>query len=244
MSEIPTILTFSSVFLASLLGSPHCAGMCGGFVALYSHHSTCQVSSHLSYSLGRLATYLVLGLFASILGNSFDQTLVSLGIHNASALIIGALLVIMGCVQLLTLCSSISFLLKMLRSLAGNTSGWLAKHLDLRKIVKRPFLIGVGTTLLPCGWLYTFVALCFSLSNIEALLVMCAFWLGTLPILLSVGTLGRALTQRLGIRLPIVTSILIIIAGLASLKTHLSGHTHTQHHHLETKDQVTSNTPI
>ena len=54
-----------SVLLASLLGSPHCAGMCGGFVCFYSgQDGRGQTRAHAAYNLGRLVSYLVLGLLA------------------------------------------------------------------------------------------------------------------------------------------------------------------------------------
>ena len=58
-----------AVLVASLLGSPHCAGMCGGFVCFYSTQGGgARWYSHLAYNGGRLLSYLGLGLAAGLVG--------------------------------------------------------------------------------------------------------------------------------------------------------------------------------
>ena len=62
-----------------------------------------------------------------------------------------------------------------------------------------PFFIGLVTTLLPCGWLYTFVALALAAANpLNACLIMFAFWLGTLPVMIGTGFASNYLIQRFG----------------------------------------------
>ncbi|VAX40404.1 hypothetical protein MNBD_PLANCTO03-914, partial [hydrothermal vent metagenome] len=58
-----------SVFLASLLGSMHCAGMCGAFVAFAvglddPEAARKRVRLHMAYNAGRLTTYVTLGAIA------------------------------------------------------------------------------------------------------------------------------------------------------------------------------------
>ena len=63
-----------SVLVASLLGSPHCAGMCGGFVCFYAAQGgRGQARAHAAYNFGRLFSYLVLGLLAGALGRTLEQ---------------------------------------------------------------------------------------------------------------------------------------------------------------------------
>ena len=68
----------ATVLGASLLGSAHCAGMCGGFVAFYaggaaSLRGRAAWSCHLAYNGGRLAAYATLGGAAGLLGAIFVQ---------------------------------------------------------------------------------------------------------------------------------------------------------------------------
>jgi uncharacterized protein len=65
------IALVAAIFLASLLGSLHCAGMCGAFVAiacgrLGNDRSDWRdaVALQTAYHGGRLLTYVTLGMFA------------------------------------------------------------------------------------------------------------------------------------------------------------------------------------
>jgi len=214
------------IFIASLIGSPHCAGMCGGFVALYSHSSPKNFYAHSLYNLGRLTTYLLLGASAALLGSTLDQTI---PIARFSAFFVGIALVISGLLKLFEVRLEI---LRPLHTAIGRLTTKLAKAtFDLSNTFK-PFVIGLITTFLPCGWLYTFVALALASSNmLSALTIMFAFWLGTLPIMLAVGVLAKAMTSGLGKYLPRVTAILLIIGGLFSLTAHLQHTHHSDHSH-------------
>ena len=59
---------FSTVLVASLVGSLHCAGMCGGFVVFWAGGDASQgknkVFAHMAYNGGRLVTYVLLGALA------------------------------------------------------------------------------------------------------------------------------------------------------------------------------------
>jgi sulfite exporter TauE/SafE len=55
----------------SLLGSVHCAAMCGGFVCLYSGSGPARhtgAAPHVAYNAGRLVSYLLLGAIAGSVG--------------------------------------------------------------------------------------------------------------------------------------------------------------------------------
>jgi len=221
--EISAVSAALPIFLASLLGSPHCAGMCGGFVAIYSHGTERHGISHLLYSLGRLSTYLTLGLAGAWLGRSIDNLT---AISRASSIAVGSLLIAAGLLKIFKLEQlPIS---KLLGKLSEPVKA-LARPLFSVQSRFKPFWIGLVTTLLPCGWLYTFVALAIaSADSVQAIEIMILFWLGTLPIMLSLGVLSNQLTQRLSSHLPRLTGVLLVISGLLSFTLHLqhSGHTH------------------
>ncbi|MEO8000019.1 MAG: sulfite exporter TauE/SafE family protein, partial [Gemmatimonadaceae bacterium] len=60
------IATAVGILTASMLGSIHCAGMCGPFVCFYAGGPAkpVQLRSHAWYNLGRLLSYLLLGATA------------------------------------------------------------------------------------------------------------------------------------------------------------------------------------
>ncbi|TGO02931.1 membrane protein, partial [Candidatus Thiomargarita nelsonii] len=74
-----TELTLLSAFLAGLLGSAHCIGMCGGIVGLLTMNLSDNVRQSffrllpylLSYNLGRIGSYTLAGLCAGFLGAQF-----------------------------------------------------------------------------------------------------------------------------------------------------------------------------
>jgi hypothetical protein len=82
----------------------------------------------------------------------------------------------------------------------------------------RAALIGALTTLLPCGWLYAFAATAAGTARpLSGAGVMAVFWLGTLPMMATLGLGARRMLGPLAARLPVATSILLLIAGLATV---------------------------
>ena len=92
-----------SVLVASLLGSPHCAGMCGGFVCFYAAQGgRGQALAHAAYNFGRLFSYLVLGLLAGALGRTLEQAGAGAGLHGTAAVAAGVVMIVWGGATLLT----------------------------------------------------------------------------------------------------------------------------------------------
>ena len=94
-----------AVLGASLLGSLHCAGMCGGFVAFCSAGDAARrrpgLAVHVVHGAGRLVAYVVLGVAAGALGAALDVAGALAGIHRAAAVLAGALVVVWGSAALL-----------------------------------------------------------------------------------------------------------------------------------------------
>ena len=64
-----------TALLAGILGSAHCLGMCGGISGLYALHgrqtgTRDQLPMALTYNLGRLASYAMLGLIVATFGQA------------------------------------------------------------------------------------------------------------------------------------------------------------------------------
>ena len=96
---------FATVFFASLLGSVHCAGMCGGFIAFYAGSDAtggrARWFGHLAYSGGRLLTYSILGVFAGWLGRAVDLAGSFAGVGRIAAVLAGLSMVAWGSVGVL-----------------------------------------------------------------------------------------------------------------------------------------------
>ena len=87
----------------------------------------------------------------------------------------------------------------------------------------RALTIGLVTALLPCGWLYAFVVIAAGTGSAAGgAAIMIACWLGTVPILFSLGAAVQALTGTVGRRLPLATAVLIVLLGLGTIAQRLA----------------------
>jgi hypothetical protein len=82
----------------------------------------------------------------------------------------------------------------------------------------RAAVIGLSTTLLPCGWLYAFVVAGGATADPwTGALTMILFWAGTLPVLVALGIGVQRLAGVLAPRLPVITAIALVLVGLFTL---------------------------
>lgn len=209
----------ATVVVGSLLGSLHCVGMCGGFVAFYSGTTPGARSvspwAHLTYNLGRLSTYLVLGAVAGLVGAAVNLAASASGIRQVAALVSGGLIVLWG----------LGLLLQATTEFRLPTPPWLDRllskvlpGLQRRPPVVRALILGMSSTLLPCGWLYGFAVTAAGTGSASSgILVMGAFWLGTLPAMLSVGFGVQRLARLVGPRLPILMPVMLMVLGVATI---------------------------
>jgi uncharacterized protein len=203
------------ILTASLAGSVHCAAMCGPFAAASggaANSARGRIAAQAAYHGGRLVTYLSLGAAAGLAGGALDFAGNAAGVQRISAFIAGALLLIWGISTL----AATRGLVKLQRRAPGAKllSRVLAKASALPAI-PRALLLGLSTAFVPCGFLYAFVATAAGSGSVNsALIVLGAFWLGTVPAL-ALASLGfRGLTARLGARAKTVTAAVLVVSGL------------------------------
>jgi len=202
------------VAAASLLGSVHCAGMCGGFVAVAGDGASgkARLLSQLSYNAGRLLSYSALGAAAGFLGRAVDLAGSSAGIGRAAALVSGSIMLLWGMGALLETQGVQVFRGRM--TLPKTLTDALA---SVRRLPSawRGLVLGLATTLLPCGWLYAFaVTAAGTASPVQGALLMAAFWSGNLPVLLGLGVALNALVGRVRRLVPILSAAVIFGVGL------------------------------
>jgi sulfite exporter TauE/SafE len=205
-AAIPTLLA------ASLLGSLHCAAMCGGLVAAYTG-ARAGAAAHAAYNLGRLAADAALGAMAGALGGAFAWTAALAGIGQGAALLSGALLVAWGAHALLAALGRA----RPLHAPAAMTRAFGAALVRLRSFPAwaRAGALGLLSALLPCGWLWAFAATAAgSGSAASGAAVMAVFWVGTLPVLVSLGAAAARFGGPLGRRLPVLSAAVVVALGL------------------------------
>lgn len=207
------------VVLASLVGSVHCAGMCGGFVAAYAGDTGARAgfTSHLSYNLARLVTYGALGAVSGMIGSALDLAGEAAGLSRLAALMTGVSLLTLGIAKLVRRPKLIT-----LRTSAPRGPmrwfGRLLASVHSRPKPVRAALLGLGSALLPCGWLYSFAVLAAGTgSAARGALLMAAFWLGSVPAMLGVGLSLAWLGARLQKVLPRLGAATLLALGLTTL---------------------------
>ena len=211
-----SVLALAGTVLAScLLGSAHCAGMCGGLaLAAIGPDDGARAPRQIGYHGGRLMSYAALGVVAGLVGQVVDDAGVLVGVQRVAAVAAGVLIALFG-------------LATVLRTLGvGVPSAGVPRPLvvaaqrvhvwTLRLPSKhRGVPIGLATPLLPCGWLYAFAAIAAaSASPWLGALIMGAFWLGTVPAVVLASNGARLAFARLGRGAPVVAGLAMIAVGV------------------------------
>ncbi|MBX3448450.1 MAG: sulfite exporter TauE/SafE family protein [Planctomycetaceae bacterium] len=201
---------------ASLMGSLHCAGMCGPFVLLATggHASRANL---LGYHLGRGLSYGLLGGLAGFLGAGLDAGALSLaGWQRAAGLLAGIGMLIAG---LLAIGQWMGWFNRFATVPVGVTK-WLGpvyKRLVGLPPLLRAFSIGSVAACLPCGWLYAFVLTAAGLgSPLAGAVTMLAFWVGTVPILTGVSGGWNWLPARWRLAYPAIAAVLMCLLGIGN----------------------------
>ncbi len=209
-----------TVLAASLLGSTHCAGMCGPFVMLVAgaNRDHPQFGLRLgAYHLGRLTTYLVLGILAGTMGATLNKTGELWGWHRLAAYIAGLAMLVTALIVLLRqLGMRIQHLpipqhwVKLIHAGFHYAARWPA--------VPRAFGIGMLTTWIPCGWLYAFVLVAAGTGAVlPSLIVMLAFWAGTVSLLTLLGWSSASVVPGFRTALPWISIAACLILGLFTI---------------------------
>lgn len=186
MSTIDWWVIISIAFAGSF---GHCIGMCGGFIVAYSSTKidssmsrSAQLIRHGSYNIGRVSSYVILGMIFGALGSLFTVTM---EMH-------GALFIIAGVLMLITALSMLG-LSKMLHALEHSFSNFqifklLFSRLIKSKSIKSFFALGMMNGFFPCGFVFFFAAkAASSASIIDGGIIMAVFGLATIPTLLALG---------------------------------------------------------
>jgi hypothetical protein len=177
----------------------------------------------MGYNGGRLVTYTAFGALAGGLGAALDLAGRAAGFAQAAAVATGLVLLVTGAAGLAPRTPLLQLRRRERKPSATLLSRILVKARGQRAPI-RALLLGLFTTLLPCGWLYAFVA--YSAASGDAVagaLSMAAFWLGSLPVMLGIGVSLQSLSARLLARVPRFRSALLLFAGVLTLLFRFQG---------------------
>lgn len=210
-----------TIMAASLLGSTHCAGMCGPFVLLLSGKpgdaSPGLGFKLIAYHTGRLSTYLLLGALAGSVGQSLNASGWLPGTQRLAAYLAAAAMFLTAMILLLRqLGVPLQHLPIPSRWVKAIYAGfrWAANW----PVTLRAWWIGTLTTWIPCGWLYAFVIVAAGTGSLfSGMLIMFAFWLGTVPMLSLIGVSAGQVSQRWRQATPWIAFTSCIVLGWMTL---------------------------
>lgn len=215
----PHLALISAVLAASLLGSPHCAGMCGGLMLFALGADKDQprgrrLRLQLAYHGGRLTSYLALGTTAGAIGAAVDFGGRYAGVQRAAAAVAGALMIVFG---LALLARSLGVRTARFRLPAPVAHAMERAHRFAFTLspTSRALTIGLLTALLPCGWLYAFAfTAAGTASPLWGAAVIATFWVGTVPLMALLGAGIQLITRPLHAHLPVITAVAVTAVGV------------------------------
>jgi uncharacterized protein len=194
--------SYFAAFVIGLLSSLHCIGMCGSIIGTLTfslspelrNQKTRFFSVVLTYNLGRILSYTLagalVGVFSILLHLPFSEGYGHRVLQILSALVMsGAGLYIAG------LFPRFAYVEKMGAKLWKRIEPFGRRLIPVRSN-GHAFLFGMVWGWLPCGLIYTALALAATTGHIlQSALTMLAFGLGTLPAVMGVGIMTTLLTR-------------------------------------------------
>jgi uncharacterized protein len=202
----------AAVLAASVVGSLHCAAMCGPLIAV--HGKTGLRHGAAFHHAGRLVGYAMLGAIAGAIGSAVDLAGRALAIQRGAMIVAGAVILAAG---LVALAGALGWRRPRPAHPGGAFDVGVAR-LSRVSPRRRAALFGALTALLPCGWLWAFVVTAAGTGHAATgALVMAVFWLGTLPMLVGASLVLEPLLGALRTRVPIITAVVLLALGVAAL---------------------------
>ncbi len=203
-----------AALMLGLVGSLHCAGMCGPLVLAISAAGggMNRPMAKLAYHAGRLATYVMLGAIFGLLGRGIALAGMQrwLSVAGGAAILVGVA------------ASSRFAVSTPLYKLVSTLKAAFARLLARRSWMSVTLLGGLNG-LLPCGLVYAAcVAAAATGSVTMGMASLLLFGLGTVPMMLTISIIGRRLGfdaarhfQRLAPACALLVGCLLVVRGMA-----------------------------
>ncbi|MCZ8091155.1 MAG: sulfite exporter TauE/SafE family protein [Flavobacterium sp.] len=211
-------MLFSALFFG-LISSLHCIGMCGPIAMMIPvdhKNPTKKALQILTYHLGRLTAYALLGLAFGLLGKG----LFIAGFQQNISIAVGVLMIIIAIVpeKVFARYNFSKPIYKVISSIKSSLGNQFK-----RKTFDALFSIGFLNGLLPCGLVYAALFGAIAMQNeVLGVAYMLLYGIGTIPLMSIVvyasGFMSVPLRSKLQRIIPIITigiGILFILRGLS-----------------------------
>jgi sulfite exporter TauE/SafE len=193
-------------FLLGLVGSLHCAGMCGPLALALPATGDSRVSftaGRLAYNAGRITTYCLLGALFGLVGMTFALA----GLQRWASISAGAA-ILLGLLASArrTLNTPVSRAVARVRAGLG-----VLLH---RRTMGSIYSLGVLNGFLPCGLVYVGCAGAVATGGfLPSMGYMAAFGLGTVPMMLSLGLAGKMFHTGIRLKFQKLVPVCLLMLG-------------------------------
>jgi uncharacterized protein len=195
-------MLFTSALLMGLLGSTHCVVMCGGVVAM-----TCsalplarrsrllgQLPYVVAYNAGRIASYAAAGAIAGVLGGSFTSFGAFRRAEIALRFVAGGMMIAVG-FYVAGLAPALRWIERLGEPLWKSLAPVAQRLVPVQRL-EQALALGLLWGWMPCGLVYAALAASVSSGSMaRGAGTMAAFGLGTLPMLVTMGSVAAAVAR-------------------------------------------------
>lgn len=201
-----------SAFIIGLVGSLHCAGMCGPLALALPRFGSARKTfllGRLAYNTGRVSTYVILGILFGFFGKGFSLA----GAQRSLSIALGIII-------LATLLGSKKRTMSVLLGRVVASVKRPISHLLKTPTFSSLLILGSLNGLLPCGLVYVASATAATLgSPVAAGAFMLSFGLGTVPMMLAISLSGKPFQLSLRLRLqPLIPATIFLLGALLILR--------------------------
>lgn len=207
-----------SALIFGLISSFHCVGMCGPIAMMLPvdrNNEAKKITQIITYHIGKLTAYGILGLVFGLLGRSFYLA----GMQQQLSIIVGVLMIVVALVpeKIFAKYNFSKPIYKIITKVKSNL-GQQFKN----KSYKSLFTIGLLNGFLPCGMVYVAIFGAIAMQSVSlGVLYMILFGIGTIPMLTAVIYVSNLLSfsfrgtlQKMIPVVAVVIGMLFIIRGL------------------------------
>ena len=207
-----------SAFIFGLISSFHCIGMCGPIAMMLPvdrNNEAKKITQIITYHIGKLTAYGILGLVFGFLGRSFYLA----GMQQQLSIIVGILMIMVAVIPEKVF-AKYNFSKPVYRVITKVKSS-LGQQFK-NKSYKSLFTIGLLNGFLPCGMVYVAIFGAIAMQSVSlGVLYMLLFGIGTIPMLTAVIYISNVLSfsfrgtlQKIIPVVAVVIGMLFIIRGL------------------------------
>ncbi len=206
---------YGMLFVVGLLTSVHCIAMCGGINLSQSisyDNSKNTVLASVLYNAGRVISYTGIGFVLGLIGmlaTGGSGAEVPVFLQGILKIVAGTIMIIMGINILGVIPGLRRFQIRIPTSISG-------KILGARQNETRPLFVGLLNGLMPCGPLQSMQIIALGSGDpVAGALSMFVFSLGTVPLMLGLGSFISSVGKKHTKAVMNVGGVFVVVLGLA-----------------------------